>query len=676
MNTRNNPLLENFDTPNFSQIKLSDYKPAIEQSIEEAQKNINSIIENPEEANFENTIEALEFASYKLDKITTIFFNLNSANTSDEMQELALELSPILTTFSNDVSLNEDLFKRVEKVYNNTNFAELSDEKAMLLKDTYKGFVRNGVNLLADKKAVYRQLSEELAQLSLQFSQNVLNATNAYYLHLQDESELEGLPEFVRQIGEAEAQSKELKGWVFTLAHQSYLPFMQYSSRRDLREKLWTKFSTRSFENDKNDNQEIILKITSLRRKYAELFGLKNFSQYVLEERMSKTQQTVETFLEDLVQKTMPFAEKDCCEVKQFAKDSGFEGELMPWDFGFYAEKLKMSKYDISDDKLKPYFSLDSVQQGLFDVLNKLYGIDFVENTTYDKYHKDMLSFDVVENGKKLAILYIDYFPRETKSGGAWMTSYRDRVSYKEINTLPIISIVCNFTKPTQNEPSLLTFNEVTTLFHETGHALHGIFAEGSYPSISGTNVAWDFVELPSQIMENWAIDTYFLSTWAKHYKTGESIPQEYIDKLIKSENFLSGYAQMRQLSFGTSDMAWHTIEKDITVSVKEFESKALEKTQILPKIQNSCVSTTFSHIFAGGYAAGYYSYKWAEVLEADAFSMFKEKGVYNRECADSFRKNILSKGGQKEAIELYKAFRGREPQSEALFEKLGLVNK
>ena len=671
-----NPLIESFDTPPFSQIKLEDYIPAIKNAVNISHNNIDLIISNPEYPDFKNTIEALEFATVELDKITTIFFNLNHADTSEKMQEISLEVSTILTKLSNDISLNENIFQKVKTVYDNSKTEDLDQEQQRLMSKTYKGFMRDGANLSSENKEIYRKLTEKLAQLSLIFSQNLLAATNAFHLHITDENELDGLPDFVREIGSSEAETKGLEGWVFTLSAQSYVPFVQFSNNRKYRELLWTKYNNRCHENDKNDNQDNIIKIVNIRRQLAELLGYKNYAEYILEVKMSKSQDTVEAFLDELIDKTKQFGLEDWKTIAQYAKESGLNDDLKPWDFGYYGEKYKTLKYNISDDKLKPYFKLENVYNGLFDVIGKLYGIEFVENTSLDKYHKDVVVYDVLENSKKISILYVDSFPRESKSSGAWMTSYRDKMVYNSVESLPIISIVCNFTKPTKNKPSLLTFNEVTTLFHEAGHALHGIFAKGKYASINGTNVAWDYVELPSQIMENWASDSYFLNKWAKHYQTDESIPQEYIDKMKESENFLSGYAQMRQLSFGVNDMHWHTITSDINVTVKEFETKALEKTKIMPFIKNSCASTAFSHIFAGGYAAGYYGYKWAEVLEADAYSLFVKKGAYDNESSKSFKDNILSQGSHKDEMEQYVSFMGREPQTDALFKKLGLKNK
>lgn len=669
-----NPLIENFDTPPFNKIELCDYFPAIEHSIDIARTNINNIIECGEIPTFGNCIEPLEFASLKLDSITPIFFNLNHSNTSDEMQELALSISTVLTTFSNDVSLNEKLFEKVKKVYENRHDAVLNNEQEVLLEKTYKNFIREGASLNAEDKELYRELTEELSQLSLTFSQNLLSATNAYFLQITDVAQLSGLPKYAMEIGKSEAESRNLDGWVYTLSAQSFVPFLQFCDSRELRKLMWTKYNTRCFDNSKFDNQQIVIKIANLRKKLANILGYNNFAHYMLEERMSKTQQAVELFLEDLIVKTKSFASNEWDEIKSFAKEIGLEYDLMPWDFGYYGEKLKIKKYDISDDKLKPYFSLDNIYNGLFDVIKKLYGITFRENNDIDKYHSDMIAYDVFEDSNRIAILYMDFFPRESKNSGAWMTSYRDKMIYNGKETTPIISIVCNFTKPTSTSPSLLTFNEVTTLFHEMGHALHGIFAKGKYPSLNGTNVAWDFVELPSQIMENWASDSYFLNTWAKHYKTNEPIAQELIDKLKRSENFLSGYAQMRQLSFAKCDMAWHTITQDINVTVKKFETEAINDTRISPYIENAAVSTAFSHVFSGGYAAGYYSYKWAEVLEADAFSRFIKLGLYNQECSNSFRDNILSQGSHRSAMDLYKKFMGREPKSDALFIKLGLL--
>lgn len=671
---QNNILLEDFNIPAFSSIKIEHYLPAIKELISKSAENISKIVNNKETPDFFNTIEPLEFASYHLEKVTTLFFNLNHADTSEEMQRIALEISPLVTQFSNDISLNNQLFERVKYVFENSKKESLTEEQLRLTEKTHIGFIRKGASLSDKEKESFRYITEELSKLSLQFSQNVLGATSAYSLHIEDEKELIDMPDYVIEMGRSEALSRDMSGWVFTLQAPSYIPFLQFCTNRKLRELLWEKYNSRCFNDGEFDNKEIVKRIVKLRLEFAKLMGYKNYSNYALEVRMSKTQNSVEEFLNDLITRTKSFAQKDWQKIESYAKSKGFKDEMMPWDFSFYCEKYKKEFLDISDEMLKPYFQLESVQSGLFDTITSLYAIEFKENKTIDRYHKDVVVYDVIEQGKLISYLFIDYFPRNSKSGGAWMTTFTERSTRNSIEEIPIVSIVCNFSLPTQSAPSLLTFNEVTTLFHEAGHALHAIFSTGKYPSISSTNVAWDFVELPSQIMENWAIEKQFLSKWAKHYKSKENISSELIDKIIAADNFMSGFAQMRQLSFGTTDMAWHTICEDINISVKEFETESLKNTQIMPKALNNCISTTFSHIFAGGYAAGYYSYKWAEVLEADAFSLFKEVGVYNKDIAKSFRENILSKGDIKDPMQLYKNFRGREPKTDALFKKLGMT--
>lgn len=674
MQNNNNPLLKEFHIPPFGSIQMEHYLPAIKELVSRSAKAISTITENQQTPTFENTIEALEFASYHLERVTTLFFNLNHADTSQEMQNLALEISPIVTQFSNDISLNRLLFERVSTVFNNRENETLTKEQLRLLEKTYTGFIRKGASLSDSDKTIFREITEELSKRSLQFSQNLLGATAAYHLHIEDEKELVGMPDYVIEMGRSEAISKEKEGWIFTLQAPSYIPFLQFCQNRTLREELWNRYNSRCFDRGEFDNQAIVKRIAELRLRFAQLMGHENYSGYALETRMSKTQQKVEEFLNNLITRTKPFAQKDWQTIASYAKSKGLQEELMPWDFAFYCEKYKKEFLDISDEMLKPYFPLESVQAGLFDTITSLYGVTFHENKAMDRYHNDIVVYDVMEGGKLISHLMIDYFPRDSKSGGAWMTTFAERAVRGAVVEIPIVSLVCNFSLPTQSSPSLLTFNEVTTLFHEAGHALHAIFATGNYPSISSTNVAWDFVELPSQIMENWAIEKEFLSKWAKHYQSGEKISEELIDKLIASDNFMSGFSQMRQLSFGAADMGWHTISKEIDVSVKEFETEALKETQIAPKVSNNCVSTTFSHIFAGGYAAGYYSYKWAEVLEADAFSMFKEMGAYNKEVAKSFRENILSKGDLEDPMQLYIKFRGREPKTDALFTKLGMT--
>lgn len=673
-----NPLLEAFDTPfqtpPFDKIKTEHYLPAFEQAIEEARNEIDLIVANEEVPNFENTIEALEFAGRRLNTIQNIFFNLNNAATSDEMQQVALKVSPLITEFGNDISLNERLFAKVKAVYVDSDNFSLDKEQRRLLEKTYKSFTRSGADLVGKDKENYRAITKELSNLSLQFNQNLLAATNAFVLHLTDVADTEGLPAFVLDMGEAEAKNRGLDGWVFTLQAPSMQPFMKYSKKRELREKMWKAYNSRCFADDSLSNKEIIKRIADLRLQKARLLGYDTHADYVLEERMAKNIPTVNGFLEQLLDKSISYAREEVAEIQEYARRNGFDQELMPWDFGYYSDKLKDEKYTLNDELLKPYFKLENLEKGIFILANKLYGLSFKENPEIPVYHPDVKVYEVYdEAGKFLAVLYMDYFPRESKLGGAWMTVFREQGIYGGKEFRPFVSVVTNFTKPTPGKPSLLTFEEVTTLLHEFGHALHGMLSEGRYPSVTGTNVAWDFVELPSQIMENWATEKEFLALWANHYQTGEAIPDELIGKIKSAKNFLSAYANVRQLSFGMDDMAWHTIRQPVTEPVELFERQATEKTQLLPVIDNTCFSTSFGHIFAGGYSAGYYSYKWAEVLEADAFSLFKEKGVFNREVADSFRKNVLSQGDKDDAMTLFVNFRGHEPRVNALLEKLGL---
>ncbi|HIS34987.1 MAG TPA: M3 family metallopeptidase [Candidatus Avirikenella pullistercoris] len=673
-----NPLLEAFDTPfqtpPFDKIKTEHYLPAFEQAIEEARNEIDLIIANEEAPNFENTIEALEFAGRRLNMIQNIFFNLNNAATSDEMQQVALKVSPLITEFGNDISLNERLFAKVKTVYVDRDNFFLDKEQRRLLEKTYKSFTRSGADLTGKDKENYRAITKELSNLSLQFNQNLLAATNAFVLHLTDVADIEGLPSFVLDMGEAEAKNRGLDGWVFTLQAPSMQPFMKYSKKRGLREKMWKAYNSRCFADDSMSNKEIIKRITDLRLQKARLLGYDTHADYVLEERMAKNIPTVNGFLEQLLDKSISYAREEVAEIQEYARKKGFDQELMPWDFGYYSDKLKDEKYTLNDELLKPYFKLENLEKGIFILANKLYGLSFKENSEIPVYHPDVKVYEVYdETGKFLAVLYMDYFPRESKLGGAWMTVFREQGIYGGKEFRPFVSVVTNFTKPTPGKPSLLTFEEVTTLLHEFGHALHGMLSEGRYPSVTGTNVAWDFVELPSQIMENWATEKEFLALWANHYQTGEVIPDELIEKIKSAKNFLSAYANVRQLSFGMDDMAWHTIRQPVTEPVELFERHATEKTQLLPVIDNTCFSTSFGHIFAGGYSAGYYSYKWAEVLEADAFSLFKEKGGFDREVADSFRKNVLSQGDKDDAMTLFVNFRGHEPRVDALLEKLGL---
>ncbi len=676
-----NPLLERsqlpYGAPLFDKITEGDYKPAFLLAIEEGKLQIDSIVNDKDEPTFENTIEKLEFAGSKLSGVSSIFFNLNEANTSDTMQQIALEVSPLLTEYSNDIILNEKLFERVKAVYEKRNDLNLNKEQLRLTEETYKGFARNGAGLKGEEMEKFREISKELSQLSLKFGQNVLAATNKFVLHITDSTQLGGLPAFVMEGAASEAKERNLDGWVFTLNTPSYGPFMQYSGNRKLREKMWRAYNGRSFK-DEFDNSDNVRRIAQLRLERANLLGYTTHAQYVLENNMAGTTESVNTFLNDLLDKTLPYAKKELEQIKKYAAGNGFKGEIMPWDFSYWSEKYKNEKYAINDELLKPYFQLENVELAIFSLADSLYGLKFTRNTAIPVYHPDVKVFEVNDSeGKFLSLLYVDYFPRESKRGGAWMTSFREQSIYKGEERRPFVSLVCNFTKPTATSPSLLTFYEFNTLLHEFGHALHGMLAQGTYPTLTGTNVVRDFVELPSQIMENWATESEFLKSFATHYQTGEAIPQELIQKIVAARNYLSGYGNVRQLTFGINDMAWHSISTpEITDDVALFEKKAISRAQILPVIDSVCISTSFGHIFSGGYSAGYYSYKWAEVLEADAFSLFKERGIFNKEVAESFRENILSKGNLEDAAQLFRNFRGRDPRADALLEKFGMTGK
>lgn len=675
-----NPLLvasENpFEAPAFDKIKNEHYKPAFEVAIKEGRAQIDSIVSNPDEPSFENTIVAMEYAGRRLNGIASIFFNLNEAATDSVMQALALEISPLLTEYSNDIMLNDALFNRVKIVYDKRTELNLNIEDSRLLEETYKGFTRNGANLSSEAKERFRQINTELSQLSLQFGQNVLAATNKFFIQITDSSQLAGLPQFVIEAGAAEAAERSLEGWVYTLQAPSYGPFLQYSENRDLKEKLWRAANTKAYK-DEFDNSDIVKKIVSLRIERANLLGFETHADYVLDVNMAKSSSTVNSFLNNLLDKTLPFAKKEVDDIQKYANSLGFQGLLMPWDFSYYSEKYKNEKYAISDELLKPYFKLENVQQAIFALADSLYGLKFKENLNIPVYHPDVKAYEVHDaNGRFLSLLYMDFFPRASKRGGAWMTTFRDMYFENGVEKRPFVSLVCNFTKPTKETPSLLTHYEFNTLLHEFGHALHGIFAEGQYPSLTGTNVARDFVELPSQIMENWAVKKEFLSSFAKHYQTGESIPAELIDKIVAAKNYLSGYSNVRQLTFGINDMAWHSLKSVPEGDIETIEKRATKRTQLLTDIQGTCFSPSFSHIFAGGYSAGYYSYKWAEVLEADAFSLFEERGIFSKEVAHSFRENILSKGNIENPDILYRKFRGRDPQPDALLKKFGMTGK
>lgn len=670
-----NPLLEAYNTAPFSKIENKHFLPAISKLIEETKAEIDAITSNTEVPTFKNTVEALENTGEKLERATSIFFNLNSAETNDEIQKIAQEVSPMLTEFSNDMLLNEALFERLKTVYNQKDSLNLSEEQQMLLDKKYKAFSRNGANLSEEKKKELRKIDAELSKLKLTFGENVLAETNKFELHLTDEKDLSGLPEGVIEAATQTAEEKGKDGWIFTLDYPSYVPFLTYADNRELRKKMAIAFGAKGFHNDALDNQQNVLQIATLRHKRANLLGYKSHAHFVLEERMAETPEKVKSFLNELLEKAKPAAQKEFDELTAFAKELDGIDRLEKWDGAYYSEKLKQKLFNLDDEKLKPYFELKNVINGVFTVAEKLYGLHFEEVQNIDKYHADVKTYEVKDDeGELVAIFYADFHPRAGKRNGAWMTSYKPQQIKEGINDRPHISIVCNFTKPTASKPSLLTFNEVTTLFHEFGHALHGMLANTHYPSLSGTSVYWDFVELPSQILENWCYEKETLELFATHYKTGEVIPMEYVEKIKDSATFLEGMATLRQLSFGMLDMAWHGSDPSGIKDVKAFEVAAFDDTQLYPDVKENCMSTSFSHIFQGGYSAGYYSYKWAEVLDADAFALFKQEGIFNKKVADRFKGFVLSQGGTMDPMELYIKFRGQKPDPEALLKRAGLL--
>ncbi|MUP46622.1 M3 family peptidase [Gramella sp. BOM4] len=673
----NNILLTEFEYAPFSKIRTEDYKPAILKAVELAKQEINKIVDSKDAPTFENTIEALEYSGQKLDRVTSIFFNINSAETNEKIQRIAQEVSPVLSEFKNDVILNKALFERIKTVFENKSTLDLNKEQETLLDKKYKLFTRNGANLAEKKQEQLREIDKELSKLKLKFGENVLAETNRYELQVTDESRLDGLPESFKEEAAEVAKEKNKEGWIFTLEYPSYIPFMKYAKDRELRKELALAFGSRGFHDDELDNQENVLKIANLRYQRAKLLGFESHAHFVLEERMAETPEKVEAFLNEMLEKAKPAAEREFKELEDFAKDLEGIDHLEKWDSAYFGEKLKQKLFDLDDEKLKPYFELKNVISGVFTIAEKLYGLHFEEVDDIDKYHPDVKTYQVTgESGEKIALFYADFHPRPGKRDGAWMTIYKQQYVQNGENERPHISIVCNFTKPTAKEPSLLTFNEVTTLFHEFGHALHGMLANTTYPSLSGANVYWDFVELPSQVLENWCYEKEALELFAKHYKTGETIPQEYIEKIKESANFLEGMATLRQLSFGMLDLSWHAGDPSGIDNVKAHEVKAFEPTRLFPDVESNCMSTAFSHIFQGGYSAGYYSYKWAEVLDADTFEYFTEHGIFSKDIADKFRENILSKGGTEHPMELYKRFRGKEPKPDALLRRAGLISK
>ena len=663
-----------YNAPEFDKIKTEHYKPAFEAGIAEGKANIDKIVADTAKPCFANVIVPMEFANPILDKVSGVFYNLLEADTNDEMQALAEELSPLMTEYSMYISLNQPLFQKVKAVYEDRENENLKPNELRLLEQTYKSFVRSGANLSDEDKETYAQLSEKASLLSLQFGKNVLAATNAYTLNVTDSAKLAGMPQYILTQGAETADEKGQEGWTFTLQAPSYGPFMKYCADRELRKELYMAYNTRAVGGE-FDNSQVIKDIADTRIKISNLLGYPTYADYALEERMAKDKETVNAFLGSLMEPTLPFALAEVKEIEDFAHSKGFEGKLESWDFSFWSERLKEEKYSFNAEELKPYFELESCIGAAFSLAGRLYGLQF-EPIDLPVYHKDVKVYDVKDaGGNHKALFYADFFPRESKRGGAWMTEFRGQSIENGIEKRPFISIVCNFTKPTAGEPSLITHDEFTTFLHEFGHSLHGILAEGEFHSQTGTNVARDFVELPSQINENWCFEPEFLNSFARHYKTGETIPAELLQKIIDSQNYLSAYGQVRQLQFGIIDMAWHTLTAvpgDETA--QEFEKRVLRPYGVLPEIAETSFCQSFNHIFSGGYAAGYYSYKWAEVLEADAFSLFKENGIFDKSTADSFRENILTKGDSEDPAVLYRKFRGRDPQPEALMRKLGLV--
>ena len=678
INAQNNPLLGEFKTPHqtapFNEIKNEHFIPAFQESIKQGEAEIAAIIANTSAPTFENTIVALENTGRLLSRTAGVFFNLMSSETNEDLQKIAQEVSPMLTKFQNDITLNPALFEKIKAVYAQKDKLKLNAEQQMLLENSYSNFIRQGANLTDEQKDKFREISTELSKLSLTFNENVLKETNSYELLITDKNKLSGLPEGVLEAAAGLAKSKNKEGWLFTLNMPSYLPFMKYADNREFRKELNIAYGSKAFKGNEFDNQENVRKLAALRLEMAKLLGYENYADYALERRMAMNQAGVYKLLDDLYEASFKKANQEKAEVQAFAQKSGFNGEIMPWDWTYYSEKLKVEKFDLNDEMLKPYFELSKVVDGVFGLATELYGITFKVNKSIPVYNEEVIPYEVFDaDGKFLSVLYTDFHPRDGKQGGAWMNDFKGQWKDNGVDSRPHITIVMNFTRPTETKPALLTFEEVETLMHEFGHALHGMLANSTYSSLSGTSVFRDFVELPSQIMENWAVEKDFLDRFAVHYKTGEKIPAELVKKIVDSQNYLAGYLSIRQLSFGYLDMAWHTLDLPFDGNVKDFEENAWAKTRIFPIIPEVCMSTQFGHLFAGGYAAGYYSYKWAEVLDADAFSLFKEKGLFNKEVAKSFRENILEKGGTEHPMILYKRFRGHEPSVDALLERSGL---
>ena len=690
---QNNPLLQEWTTPfaipPFDLIRPEHFKPAVEEAIAIARKEIEDIVRCPENPDFHNTVEALENAGSLLNRITPVLFNLNSSDTTPELQEAARDVSPLLTAFGNDISLNPELFARVKSVFERRDSLGLNQEEMILLDRKYKGFIRGGAGLTDEAKEQFRAITVELSTLSLRFEENVLAETNDFTLHLTNEEELAGLPDGAREAASALAKEKGTEGWLFTLHAPSYVPFMQYADRRDLREQMFRAYAHRAFRGNEHDNTELVIRITGLRLRMAQLLGFPDYASYALEERMASTPEEVTGFLHRLLTASVPAGKRDLHDIEEYARQHGHEGRLERWDWSYWAEKLRMERYSIDDEALRPYMPLDKVRVAVPGLATRLYGLTFIENREIPVYNEEVTAYEVHDGEKGIiAIIMLDFHPRKGKSGGAWMTGFREQSKAPERaagagsattscngktgRIIPVVSLVMNFTRPTPARPSLLSHSEMNTFLHEFGHALHGMLSDCTYESLSGTNVKRDFVELPSQIMENWAWEREWLDTWAAHYETGEKIPDEILAKLRQSVTYNEGYACMRQLSFGLLDMAWHTLREPFSGDIIAFERSAMAPAELLPPADGACMSVSFAHLFAGGYAAGYYGYKWAEVLDADAFSMFRERGIFDKDTAGSFRHNILEKGGSCEPDELFRSFRGREPSVDPLIERSG----
>lgn len=665
-----------FETVPFDKVSVEDFLPAVKAAIGEAKKDVEAIKKSEERETFYNVLETAERSGKVLDIVSSTFFNLHYANTNDEMAKIASELSPMLAEFSNDILLDGDFFAKVRRIYDEKDKLNLDPEEMRLLEKKYKEFVRNGALLSDNQKTELREIDSKLSKLTVKFSENVLKETNNFELVIEDEAELAGLPSDVIAAAADVAKEKEMEGkWIFTLQFPSFIPFMTYSENRKRREEMFKAYASRGMGDNEHNNESIVKEIASLRFERARLLGYDSHAHFVLEERMAKNPDQVFDFLKDLLSHSKEAGVRDIKEVSDFAKENGGPEEIMPWDYGFWSEKLKKARYDLDDELLKPYFEVGKCLDGVFAVASKLYDIKFKERKDIPLYHEDVRTYEVQTNdGKHVGVFYSDLFARASKQNGAWMTTYRGQYRTKDRDVRPHVSIVCNFTKPAENRPSLLTFNELTTLFHEFGHALHALLSECKYESLSGANVSWDFVELPSQIFENWAYEKECLDTFAVHHETGEKIPEELVQKLIKSRTFQEGRATLRQLGFALLDMAWHTGDPRNVNNISDFEKEATSETEVLPRVEGTGSTCAFGHIFSGGYSAGYYSYKWAEVLDADAFAAFKEEGIFNKEVATRFKENVLSKGDSEDPMTLYKKFRGQEPSSQSLLERAGLV--